>query len=329
MKQKLFIRADGSMQIGLGHLIRCLSLANMLENYFQICFVCKEIPESTIRDINESHFLVSKIETEEFFLEMLAPGDFVVLDGYGFGFEYQIEIKKRKCKIISIDDQYQGKFISDLIINHAPGVTINNYHAESYTDFALGHEYALLRPKFLKQARNYRKIYQKDKIFICFGGADKNDYTKKIISILTNIPEFIEIIVVTGPEYTNLNSLLKCIRNDFRIIHWHDINENKMIELMLNVDIAIVPASGILFEVMAAGCIPISGYYVENQLDNYNGFLNLGGFIDAKSFLNNDIENALLKINQFPQVRLIDGNSNERILQKIKKLEYVNSDIDR
>ena len=61
-EKKIFIRADGSIKKGLGHLIRCLSLANMLKNHFQICFVCKEIPESTLKEIIKSHFFVNKIE---------------------------------------------------------------------------------------------------------------------------------------------------------------------------------------------------------------------------------------------------------------------------
>ena len=50
MKPKVYIRADGSHDIGLGHLIRCIALAHMLKNDFDITFVCKEIPEKIKSD---------------------------------------------------------------------------------------------------------------------------------------------------------------------------------------------------------------------------------------------------------------------------------------
>jgi len=84
MKPKVFIRADGNSQIGLGHLVRCIALANMLKENFEIAFVCRDIPEDLKLDIEKVNMIVKIIEDERDFLNMIEPGSIVVLDNYEF-----------------------------------------------------------------------------------------------------------------------------------------------------------------------------------------------------------------------------------------------------
>ena len=94
MKPKLFIRTDGNSQIGLGHLVRCIALAHMLKEAFDITFVCKEIPTKIEEDIKQNLWVLSKIETEDDFLNIINSKDIVVLDGYQFDTSYQKQIKE-------------------------------------------------------------------------------------------------------------------------------------------------------------------------------------------------------------------------------------------
>ena len=55
LKPKVYIRTDGSPEIGLGHLTRCIALAYMLKKDFAITFVCKEIPEKISREFFYAH----------------------------------------------------------------------------------------------------------------------------------------------------------------------------------------------------------------------------------------------------------------------------------
>ena len=81
-QQDIFIRADGSDQIGLGHLIRCMALAEMLKFDYDITFVCKQIPGKSADVIKELNFKLLVIDEEESFLSQLKSKQIVVLDHF-------------------------------------------------------------------------------------------------------------------------------------------------------------------------------------------------------------------------------------------------------
>ena len=137
MSFKVFIRADGSSQIGLGHLVRCSALAHMLKDHFEITFYSKEIPDAMLAELNSNGFICHKIKNENEFFNQLNDKNIAVLDGYNFGTDYQKQVKDTGSKLICIDDLHDQKFLADLIINHAPGITPQDYKAKTYTQFAL------------------------------------------------------------------------------------------------------------------------------------------------------------------------------------------------
>ena len=325
MKPQVFIRADASPKIGLGHLTRCSALAQMLYEIYDVIFFCKAIPDSSVAEINTIGITIIKIKHETDFFQALKPGCIVVLDGYDFNLSYQSQIKERGCHLVFIDDFCQRDLIADLVINHAPLIGRDKYHVSPATKFALGLEYALLRPDFLKLAQGEPKILDKDEMFVCFGGADYKNLTRTTLNILSKYPAFKKINVVTGPAYLYIAELSMLISGDVRILHHHSVKAAEMRSLISRCSIAVVPASGILYEVSAAGCKIVSGYYTENQLGIYEGFRSLNGFADAIDFNEHALTKALDEIESFIPVRLIDGNSPSRIVDKINSLYHVDS----
>ena len=94
MNNKIYIRADGSPKIGLGHIIRCFALAKMLKDSFSIKFVSMHIPEDIETTFITEGFAVTKISKEEDFFDLLKGDEVVVLDHYGLDSSYQKRIKK-------------------------------------------------------------------------------------------------------------------------------------------------------------------------------------------------------------------------------------------
>ncbi|MCK9412238.1 MAG: UDP-2,4-diacetamido-2,4,6-trideoxy-beta-L-altropyranose hydrolase [Prolixibacteraceae bacterium] len=319
MQPKVLIRADGGPSIGLGHLVRCSALAHMLKNNFEIDFYCIEIPKSIEKVLKENDFGLVKIQNEEQFFCTISSNHIVVLDGYDFNTSYQLIIKKIGCKLVCIDDFYDQVFVADLIINHAPGITPENYKAQTYTQFALGLEYALLRPAFLEQAQKQRIIENIESVMICFGGSDYNNLTINTLRSALEFKAFKKIIVVTGASYQISDEFKKLLKTDYRIDHRHTLNEKQMLNTMLEAELAIVPSSGILFEALAAGCQAISGYYIDNQKSIYNGFKNMNEILGANNFesLKSIIEN-LFKRKKFYAEKAIDGESGLRLLKIFK-----------
>jgi UDP-2,4-diacetamido-2,4,6-trideoxy-beta-L-altropyranose hydrolase len=323
MKSKIFIRADGNTKIGLGHLTRCMALAKMLNHDFQIIFVSKEIPEHCLKQIQHSLFGFNKIESENDFFNKLKPEDIVIIDGYHFDTDYQKRIKRLRCKLVCIDDLHDKEFVADLIINQAPGISPSDYSAQPYTQFALGLDYVLLRPVFLEQAKKERKVKKTETILICFGGSDIKNLTESTLSIVSTFKEFKQIIVITGASYPYSKTLHRLIKKDKKILHYHAVEDSELLHLMLKADLAIVPASGILFETLSTGCKVISGYYINNQMEIYKGLLELKSIFDAKDFSSENLITSLNTTSDRPIIRLIDGESSLRLLKKIKNLYNV------
>ncbi|MCC5908762.1 MAG: UDP-2,4-diacetamido-2,4,6-trideoxy-beta-L-altropyranose hydrolase [Balneolaceae bacterium] len=315
------IRVDGNNQFGLGHLVRCTALAQMLKNHFSITFYLKEVPEQIRLEIEKKHFQTTLIDSEKNFLKELTPDMTVVLDGYHFNTGYQKKIKEIGSNLVCIDDVYDKEFYADLIINHAPGITTKDYSAQPYTRFALGPDYVLLRPSFLSVGNPKKGVDKHEKILICFGGSDSANLTLRVINIVLDFNQFKKIFIITGSAYKFEKELLETIKNTTRIEYFHAVDQQKMAALMNKADAAIVPASGILFEVLATGTTAISGMYTDNQKNVYSGFKKMNAFIDAGTFQVQQIEKAIKNLGDFKNPTIIDGKSPERLLKLFQSLK--------
>ncbi|MGZ5222319.1 MAG: UDP-2,4-diacetamido-2,4,6-trideoxy-beta-L-altropyranose hydrolase, partial [Chitinophagaceae bacterium] len=322
MQTKVYIRVDGSSEIGLGHLVRCLALAQMLKNEFAVHFASFEIPDKMIEEIEQHGFAFSRIRGEDSFFSMLTGKEIVVLDNYFFDTGYEKKIKDTGCKLVSIDDLHDKEFYADLIICQVPDIKPGDYKAQYYTQFALGPDYALLRASFLDQARKQRKVDLVETVLICFGGADNKNLTTQTLEFVLNEKRFKKIIVITGVAFNYLNELQIVIKTDARIQHYHGVNEDKMLELMGMSELAIVPASGILLEVLAVGCKVISGIYVDNQKFVFEEYKKAGFFESAEDFSKEHLNMAIDKVFSMPysNKKIIDGYSGQRLVKCFRQL---------
>lgn len=325
-KTKIYFRVDANHLIGLGHLVRSLALAQMLKNNFEILFIYKEIPKSISDDIIQNNFSLLEIKNDEEFFEEIGTDDIIVLDGYQFNSNYQKKIKQRGAKLVCIDDLHQGQFYADLIINHNPGITTRDYEATIYTQFALGKDYVLLRPKFLKEAASkQRQADEVTSILICFGGADPKNLTETVIKEVKQFKQFQKIIVVTGISYRFSASIDSIANFDNRISHYHSISEDQILQAMLSVQLIIVPASGVLLEALAVGSRIISGFYIENQKHLYSHYKNINAFIDAGDFSALKIKEAITSSFETStnSPKIIDGFSGIRLLKSFAILDLM------
>lgn len=322
--KKIYFRADGNTAIGLGHVTRCMALAQMLYKDFNPTFVSKGIPNQVSEEILALGFDIVAIEHESDFLKLLTDSDIVVLDNYDLSADYQKNIKEQGCRLVCIDDLGDKEFYADLIINHAPQIQATNYKAQLYTQFALGLDYALLRPTFLVNAKKPTKCGQIKDVLVCFGGSDSKNLTQEVTDLLKLDQRFTEINVIIGAAYAHLTNLNKQISTDPRFKLYHNISAVEMGRLMQKSDLVIVPASGILQEAICLGCHIISGMYVENQKHIFDGFKKIAAFISADDFSKSSIKRALDQAftqGNFNTRQLIDGKSEARLLKYFKQFD--------
>ncbi len=328
MMGKIAIRTDGSHTLGLGHIVRCVALASMLKEEFDISFYLNSAEKWVEMVVVHTGFEVKNIIKEEFFFNELSGNEIVVIDGYTFDEEYQEKIKVLGCAVVYIDDFHDKRVVADLIINQAPGITKSHYNfCFPTTKFLLGLDYALLRPGFLEKARLQREIYKVQNLLIFFGGSDPLNLT---LSVLQSISLFFsrlhKIRIITGRGYIHLDALNDRIAGHNMIEHFHGINEDQIISLMGDTHLAIVPSSGVLLEALALKCIVIAGYYTPNQMDFYYGCLKKGAIVGVENFSSERIQQGIsnvLEIYKNPiKVNLVDGYSGERIKNAFLELFF-------
>jgi len=326
LKNNIILRVEANVTIGLGHLVRCKSLADMLANFFNITFMSVEMPISVANNLKNAGYDVIFLNNNEDdeFVKMLSNRDIVVLDGYDFGFSLQTKIREKGIKLVVIDDIPKGVYTADIIINHSPKVKSTDYKIiNKDCVFALGFDYAMLRNAFIEEARKPRSYKVIDSLLICFGGADKLNLTERAVKEAAKFEKFKKINVVTGPAYEHSESLKALIIKDQRFNHYVDVSDQQMKNLMLETDIAILPTSGLLFEAIACKARIIFGMYSENQQLLYNLIREAEHGIDAGQFLAKDIYNALEKSFKFSfssNLLSIDGKSPKRINQLFRDL---------
>lgn len=314
--------------MGLGHLIRSLALAQMLKSDFDVEFVCKDISDRIIDDFKSADVHVIKINDEQSFMNTVMPNDVVVLDGYQFDVAYQLNLKSRGCKLVYIDDVNGKEYAADLIINSAPGINKDLYHVPDHTRFALGPDYALLRQVFIEKSRNGVKNHKLEDVFICFGGSDAQNLTTRTYNVVKKSNLFSRITIVTGSSFEHRDELVSEINGDSQVAYYNSITADQMASLMVRSDVAVVPSSGILVEILALGLSAISGYYAANQKHNYQEYLRLNAFIDAGNFETQQIRSALTELkHRFDhnnlnglEKRIIDGQSPVRFLKLFNEI---------
>ncbi len=289
MNKKIILRADGNATIGLGHVYRLLALADMLRDDFHITFAITQ-PDDFLKTsiLQYAHEIIEMPDTFTYtFPSQKKPGEerpfdlapnltgseIVVTDGYWFGSAYQQAVKKTGAKLVCIDDFAENYFFADAVINHAPGVSVQQYIGQPFTKFYLGLDYALIRKTFFKSFPSQRN---ESAVLIGLGGSDPNEITVKAIEVSLLSDLFNEIHVIVSPLFTEkLKQQLRLLarQHSHRIFLHQHLESVKLAALMDACTFAIVSASTMLIECYSRGLICFTGYFTGNQLNIYNGFV--------------------------------------------------------
>ncbi len=275
----LLIRADASTQIGTGHVMRCLALAQAWQEvggdvYFVLAYHVPAL-EARLRaeGMQVVHLELDAPGSEEDAVETAVLGQklqaqWVVVDGYHFDAEYQQYLKTAGFRLLFIDDYgHASHYYADIVLNQniyaQPGLYPNK---ESYTQLLLGTKYALLRREFWEWREWQRPLPQKArKILVTLGGSDPNNVTLTVIQALRQLPyEDLEAIVLVGAQNPYYSELETAVIQDTRIQLKR--NATNMPELMAWADLAISAGGSTNWELCFMGLPVVLISLAENQL---------------------------------------------------------------
>ena len=327
MKKRLIFRAEANITIGRGHLSRCLAIADMLENDFEILFVFCVENKSYIDSLNIPYRFETILSDTSFF-DLVNQEDIVWLDGYIFDENFKKNLRSRIFKLIETNDLPYKVENVDLLFNHTPGLNEDQFDiVDSEVKLYLGLNYVLLRSAFLEKAKNYQESKTGSGIFVCFGGADTFDLGLRFVKglLARNFQDPIYWISNKSKEV-----LLELSANVDVI--W-GLNQYEMIKHMSKSKILLIPASVLSFEAIALRKPFYSGYFVQNQELNAKGLLknmlaegckNLNTHKDFEEICDDLLNFYFNELKQHEivsnQKKFIDGNSSLRLREIIKSL---------
>jgi UDP-2,4-diacetamido-2,4,6-trideoxy-beta-L-altropyranose hydrolase len=264
---KFKIRVDAGNNMGLGHLIRCMSVSEIIKNNgVDVHFFLKDVTDPIRRMLDKSDFRFTEITADEDFLYAIDSNDRVILDGYHFSSDYEKAIKNRVEKIIAIDDLHNRHFYADSIINHTPGVSPSEYKAEPYTKVFAGLGYCLLRPEILRSIRGKKVPETLTSVFLCLGGEDPKNETFRLLQLILGHRPDVTVYTVVGPAYKHTEMLTDFGLRNQQVKLQVNLCVNDMIALIKRADAAVVSASTIALECLYLQ-IPL---YVVKTADNQN-----------------------------------------------------------
>ncbi len=338
MKSKLFFRADGNEKIGLGHIVRCLSIIQMLGDRFECLLVVNNVNDKIKNLIKEVCDFVD-LETIDLINEidklryLVRKNDIMIIDGYYFNLSYQTELKKIAKKLVAIDDLSSNIFAADVIINHGDISVLPEYRTLNDSKIFSGLDYIIVRPNFIKAVFLKKNVISINTVFVCMGGADSFNITTKVIEACSQCDFIKKIIVVIGSIYNyklELNSLLSEI-NNISIELFENASAIQMVEFIEQSQIAISTASTISLEICCVKSALICGTVVDNQNAIHSHLIKNRCCVSIGDWKKNsvaDIKSAICALNDVQavqkiidaQIKSIDGLSSNRILDIFKNL---------
>ena len=190
----LLFRTDASVQIGTGHVMRRLALAQAWQDAGgRAMFAMAETTPAVWARLEAESCDVLSVScdagTAEDSLKTIAlarekSADWIVVDGYQFRADYQRALKAAGCKILFVDDYgHAAHYSADLVLNQNAGAEAQLYvHRESHTRLLLGPRYCLLRREFSSWRNWKREIPQACRqLLVMMGGSDADNLTARVI----------------------------------------------------------------------------------------------------------------------------------------------------
>lgn len=304
--KKAFIRADASVQIGTGHIMRCLTLAlDLIKQGMEVFFICRDLPGNMVDYIrnkgyqalllippeikaDDNHFqwlienwLKDAEETKQLILQNKKEADQVLLvvDHYAFDKKWEQILRPWVNEIRVIDDLANRVHDCDLLLDQ-------NYYQDMEKRYLglvppgcqllLGPKYALLRPEFYEVKVNLR---QRDgevrRILVFFGGSDPTNETTKAleaIRILNNPDIAIDVVVgASNPQKNHIQRLCKSLP---RANYYCQVDNMAM--LMAEADLAIGGGGTATWERCFLGLPTLVMTVAENQVETIEDLAKMG-----------------------------------------------------
>ncbi len=342
----LLIRADANPQMGIGHVMRCLALAQVWRRRGgRVVFAAADslppaLDDRLVREGMTVHTIsaaVGSLEdaTEVLTLSVTLGARAVILDGYAFGEAYQAALthglKEAGGRVLVLDDYGQAAhYTAQIVLNQNVYADARAYpHHDPDTRFLLGTPFALVRGEFQAWTNYGRETSaQARKLLVTLGGSDPANLTGMVLRALALLPPTIqfEVVVVIGgghPSRPDLEAAVRHSRHSIRL----EVNSRHMPEHMAWAEVAISASGSTVWELAFMGVPSILIAVAENQHPIARTMAALGAAIGFETPpAEGDLAAALAALSEdgeqlraFAQgsATLVDGLGAERVIRAL------------
>jgi UDP-2,4-diacetamido-2,4,6-trideoxy-beta-L-altropyranose hydrolase len=255
---RLLIRTDASPQIGGGHAVRCLALA---EACGDAVFAMRAGGDL----VQKQGWPVEPLDGDApaALLDVLSRrgGDAAIVDS-PFAGEPDVAALARQVPVLRLDDGgFAEASAARLVLNPNLGLTGADYPAMPPSSLLLGPAYCLLRRRFRDIAAGSKAA----RLFIGFGAADPVDFTGVALQALAALPG-LEIVAVAGPANHHVGSLRAMVAG-WPNLQLH-VDPPDLPALLAGCSLALLPSSGMMWEAMLLGTPFIAVVIADNQRRN-------------------------------------------------------------
>ena len=297
----LLLRADAGPQIGMGHVMRCLALAEPWLQAGSAVSLLTTAPSPALRTRTESLGVsVRELSTmpggstdaaETNALAQSLRAAWLVLDGYHFDAAYQRAVKAAGIRLLVFDDTaHAAHYSADFILNQNLGATAALYpHREATTHLLLGPRFVQLRGEFLKCSRRGEEadgacsgnppphVGGYPRVMVTLGGSDPDNITAQVLSALRTIPNLAADIILgpANPHAAGLQSLLTLHPSPFTL----HLAPPNLPALMSRADSAICAGGTTAWELSFLGVPMLVLVLAENQRTNAERLAQTGAAI--------------------------------------------------
>ena len=312
----VFFRADASLAMGAGHVMRCLTLADGLKAEGAECvFICREHPGNLLDMVRARGFEVHALPMghegepvegspahaawlgaawEADAAQCLAllngrPIDWLVVDHYALDARWERQLRPACGKLMAIDDLADRPHDCDLLLDQNLGRRPGDYAdlIPGHCQVLAGPIHALLRPEFaaLREYSLTRRAEPRlERLLISLGGVDKDNVTARVLEALKTctLPDNLRITVVMGARAPWVGA----VRDLARDMPWATevrVNVDDMAKLMGDSDLAIGAAGGSAWERACLGLPCLLLILADNQRPGAEALGETGGVIPLDS----------------------------------------------
>ena len=290
-------RVDASKELGIGHVSRCLSLADALRASGATCqFICSELPEfirekivrhghnvsifsskdkkislnpkPRVQKSTESRLMEDWVEdaklTEKHF-GSLTP-DWLIVDHYSLDSRWESMMRNKSARLMVIDDLADRQHECDLLLDQNLVANWQSRYKEKVPDscvLLLGPQFALLQ-KMYSDLRPFVKTRKGEirRVLIHFGGTASSELSDLVLSVLQGLRySEIKVDVVAGDLEDSLGLRSSGLRSS---ITFHTMVES-LAPLILDADLFIGAGGATTWERCCLGLPSIVISVADNQ----------------------------------------------------------------